>query len=55
MAMALGDKGLLLLTGSVADVWAEMQAGVKPVRDRGLLVSQVIIPWPSLKMFEEFL
>jgi len=34
VAMALGGKGLLFMTGSVADVRAGMQAGVKPVRDR---------------------
>ena len=55
VAMALGGKGLLLMTGSVADVRAGMQAGVKPVRDRGLLVSQMVIPQPSPDLFEEYL
>jgi hypothetical protein len=31
------------------------EAGVKPVRDRGLLVSQVVIPRPSPELFEEYL
>ncbi|MGC8639132.1 MAG: BMC domain-containing protein [Isosphaeraceae bacterium] len=55
VAMALGGKGLLLMTGSVADVRAGIQAGVKPVRDRGMLVSQVVIPRPSPELFEEYI
>jgi len=55
VAMALGGKGLLFMTGSVADVRAGMQAGIKPVRDRGLLVSQVVIPRPSPELFQEYL
>jgi microcompartment protein CcmL/EutN len=55
VAMALGGKGLLLLTGSVADVRAGIEAGVKPVRERGLLVSRVVIPRPSPELFQEYL
>ena len=44
VAMALDGKGLLFMTGSVADVRAGVQVGARPVRDRGLLVSQVVIP-----------
>ncbi|MGB0068654.1 MAG: BMC domain-containing protein [Isosphaeraceae bacterium] len=45
----------LFRTGSVADVRAGVQAGVKPVRDRGMLVSQVVIPRPSPELFEEYI
>ncbi len=55
VAMALGGKGLLFMTGSVADVRAGVQAGAKPVRDRGLLVSQVVIPRPSPELFGEYI
>ena len=55
VAMALGGKGLLFMTGSVADVRAGVQSGLKPVRDRGLLVSQVVIPRPSPELFEEYI
>jgi microcompartment protein CcmL/EutN len=55
VAMALGGKGLLFMTGSVADVRAGVQAGAKPVRDRGLLVFQVVIPRPSPELFEEYI
>jgi microcompartment protein CcmL/EutN len=55
VAMALGGKGLLLLTDSVADVRAGILAGAKPVRERGMLVSQVVIPRPSRELFQEYL
>jgi len=55
VAMALGGKGLCLMTGSVADVRAGIQAGADEVRNRGLLVSEVVIPRPSRELFEEYL
>ena len=55
VAMALGGKGLLLMTGSVADVRAGVQAGVEPVRERGLLVSSVVIPRPSPELMGEYI
>jgi len=55
VAMALGGKGLLLMTGGVADVRAGVQAAAGPVRERGLLVSEVVIPRPSRELFEEYL
>jgi microcompartment protein CcmL/EutN len=53
--MALGGKGLLLMTGSVADVRAGVQAAAIPVRNRGLLVSEAVIPRPSPELLEEYL
>jgi microcompartment protein CcmL/EutN len=55
VAMALGGKGLLLMTGRVADVRAGVLAGVEPVRDRGLLVSQAVIARPSPELLAEYL
>jgi microcompartment protein CcmL/EutN len=55
VAMALGGKGLLLMTGTVADVRAGVQAAVEEARQRGLLVSEVVIPRPSRELFEEYL
>ena len=55
IAMALGGKGLLLMTGSVADVRAGVQAGAAVVRERGLLVSEVVIPRPSRELFGDCL
>lgn len=55
VAMALGGKGFLLLTGAVADVRAGVQAAAEEVRQRGLLVSEIVIPRPSRELFEEYL
>ena len=55
VAMALGGKGLCLMTGTVADVRAGVQAAVEEVRRRGLLVSEIVIPRPSRELFAEYL
>jgi len=55
VAMALGGKGLCLMTGTVADVRAGVQAAAEEVRRRGLLVSEVVIPRPGRELFAEYL
>jgi microcompartment protein CcmL/EutN len=55
VAMALGGKGLLMMTGSVADVRAGVQAAAEEVRGRGLLVSEIVIPRPSPELLAEYL
>ena len=55
IAMAMGGKGLCLMTGSVADVRAGAQAGAEEARQRGLLVSEVVIPRPSQELFSDYL
>lgn len=55
VAMALGGKGLLLMTGTVADVRAGVEAAAEEVRQRGLLVSEVVIPRPDRALFDEYL
>ncbi len=55
VAMAMGGKGLCLMTGSVADVRAGVSAAAEIVRRRGLLVSEVVIPGPSKEMFAEYI
>ena len=55
VAMALGGKGLCLMTGSVADVRAGVQAAADEVRSRGLLVSEVVIPRPGRELFGDYL
>ena len=55
VAMAMGGKGLCLMTGSVADVRAGVQAAVEEARQRGLLVSEIVIPRPSRELFAEYL
>ncbi|MCP3974383.1 MAG: BMC domain-containing protein [bacterium] len=55
VAMALGGKGLCLMTGSVADVTAGVEAAAEQARSRGLLVSEIVIPRPSRELFAEYL
>ena len=55
VAMALGGKGLCLMTGSVADVRAGVQAAAAEARQRGLLVCEIVIPRPSRELFAEYL
>jgi microcompartment protein CcmL/EutN len=55
IAMALGGKGLLLMTGSVSDVRAGVQAAADEARSRGLLVSEIVIPRPSRELFADYL
>jgi microcompartment protein CcmL/EutN len=55
IAMALGGKGLCLMTGSVADVRTGVQVAAEEARRRGLLVSEVVIPRPSRELFADYL
>lgn len=55
LAMALGGKGFALMAGTVADCRAGVDAGAQLVREKGLLVSSVVIPGPSKELFGEYL
>lgn len=53
IAMAIGGKGFLQLTGDVSSVRSAVSAGVQPAIERGVLVSQVVIPNPNHELFLE--
>jgi len=55
VAMALGGKGLLLMTGDVSSVTAAVSAAADAVRKRGLLVSETVIPRPSRELFADYI
>lgn len=55
LAMALGGKGFCLMTGTVADVRAGVQAAASAARERGLLVNEVVIPRPSPELFADYI
>jgi len=55
VAMALGGKGLCLMTGTVADVRAGVQVAAEEACRRGLLVSEVVIPRPGRELFGDYL
>jgi microcompartment protein CcmL/EutN len=54
LAMALGGKGFVLLTGDVASVEAAVAAGSKVAGMDGILVDRAVIPAPSKELFKEF-
>ncbi len=55
LAMAIGGKGFVLLTGDVAAVTAAVAAGAKTATDEGLLVNSVVIPRPRQELFRDFI
>lgn len=55
LAMALGGKAFVTLTGDVAAVQAAVDAGSAVVAKKGLLVNKVVIPAPSKELFKEYI
>jgi microcompartment protein CcmL/EutN len=53
VAMAIGGKGFLMLTGEVSEVNAAIEAGAREIAKRGLLVSKVVIPRPEERLYRE--
>lgn len=52
LAMAMGGKGLVTFTGSVAAVEAAASAGVHVASQKGLLVQKVVIPQPRQELLD---
>jgi len=55
LAMALGGKGFVLMTGDVASLNAAVAAGCAVARRDGILVDRAVIPSPSREIFREFI
>jgi microcompartment protein CcmL/EutN len=55
LAMAIGGKGWVSLTGDVASVTEAVEVGSRVVQRRGLLVEHVVIPRPRPEIVQEFL
>lgn len=55
LAMALGGKAFVTLTGEVAAVRAAVDAGAEVVAQKGLLVNKVVIPAPSGELYKEII
>ena len=47
LAMALGGKAFVTLTGNVAAVQSAIDAGAQVVGQKGMLVNKVVIPSPG--------
>jgi microcompartment protein CcmL/EutN len=54
LAMAVGGKGFVLLTGDVASVEAAVTAGAAVAAEDGVLVGRAVIAAPSRQLFREF-
>ncbi len=53
LAMAIGGKGYMTLTGDVAAVNAAIDAAADFIRDKGLLVDKVVIPQPCQEILRD--
>jgi len=53
LAMALGGKGMVMMTGTIADVEAAVAAGAEDARQRGLLVNSVALARPDRSLLVE--
>ncbi|MEC4725586.1 BMC domain-containing protein [Shewanella sp. D64] len=52
MAMAIGGKGYITLTGDIASVTAAIEAAAERIKSKGVLVAKVVIPNPSKEMLQ---
>jgi len=55
LAMALGGKAFVTLTGGVAAVEAAVDAAGQVVGQKGLLVNKVVIPRPRPELLNEMI
>ncbi len=55
LAMALGGKAFVTLTGNIGAVEAAIAAGVEVVSKAGMLVNKVVIPSPSKELMRDIL
>ena len=55
LAMAIGGKGFMLLTGDVANVRAAVETGSAAAAAEGILVGSSVISAPSAELFREYI
>lgn len=55
LAMALGGKAFVTLTGNVAAVQSAVEAGAAVVGQKGMLVNKVVIPSPRPELLNEMI
>lgn len=55
LAMAVGGKGFLQITGDLSSVRASMEVATEAAGERGMVVSSVVIPRPRRELFQEFI
>lgn len=55
LAVALGGKAFVTLTGSVSAVQSAIEAGAEVISEKGVLVNRIVIPNPRPELIEEML
>ena len=55
LAMAMGGKAFVTMTGNVAAVQAGVDAGAQVVGQKGMLVNKVVIPSPRRELLSEMI
>jgi microcompartment protein CcmL/EutN len=55
LAVGLGGKSFITLTGDVSAVRAAVEAGAKPVIEKGLLVRKIVIPSPRREILDSLM
>jgi len=55
IAMAVGGKGFALMTGTVSNCRTGVETAAAVAREKGLLVSAVVIPGPSPELFSDYI
>jgi microcompartment protein CcmL/EutN len=55
LAMALGGKAFVTMTGDVAAVQSAVDAGAQMVSQKGLLVNKVVIPHPRPELLSDMI
>lgn len=54
LAMAIGGKGYVTMTGAVGAVQSAVDAGAAVIERKGLLVEKIVIPSPRKEILEEW-
>lgn len=55
LAMAVGGKGFVLMTGDISSVEAAVAAAAEVAGSEGMLVSAIVIPSPRRELFREYI
>jgi microcompartment protein CcmL/EutN len=55
LAMALGGKGFMLLTGDVSSVEAAIATGSRIASEEGMLVGRAVIAAPAKELFRDYI
>jgi microcompartment protein CcmL/EutN len=55
LAMALGGKAFVTLTGDVAAVTSAVEAAARVIGEKGMLVNKVVIPHPRPELLNEMI